>query len=78
MMVVEQMLGKGFDGIINCDYHSSYRKFMKDSSAIMQFCLAHLIRDQKFLAEQNDKVTRNLGATNAARLRGDVQPHSPS
>ena len=25
----------------------------------MQFCLAHLIRDVKFLAEQNDKVTRN-------------------
>ena len=57
--VLDQMLGKAFDGIINCDYHSSYRKFMKDSSAIMQFCLAHLIRDLKFLAEQNDKVTRN-------------------
>jgi transposase len=57
--VLEQMLGKAFDGVINCDYFSAYRRFMKDSSAIMQFCLAHLIRDVKFLAEQNDKVTRN-------------------
>jgi hypothetical protein len=28
----------------------------------MQFCLAHLIRDVKFLSEQNDKVTRNWAA----------------
>jgi transposase len=57
--VLQEMLGTAFDGVINCDYFSAYRKFMKDSSAIMQFCLAHLIRDLKFLAEQNDKVTRN-------------------
>ena len=57
--VLQEVLGTAFDGVINCDYHSSYRKFMKDSSAIMQFCLAHLIRDLKFFAEQNDKVTRN-------------------
>lgn len=57
--VLRQMLGTAFDGVINCDYFSAYRKFMKDSSAVMQFCLAHLIRDLKFLAEQNDPVTRN-------------------
>ena len=57
--VLEQVLGTAFAGIINCDYFSAYRKFMNGSSAIMQFCLAHLIRDVKFLAEQNDQVTRN-------------------
>jgi transposase len=57
--VLQQALGAAFSGVINCDYFSAYRKFMDDSSAIMQFCLAHLIRDVKFLAEQNDKVTRN-------------------
>jgi transposase len=57
--VLEEVLGAAFDGVINCDYFSAYRKFMKGSSAIMQFCLAHLIRDLKFLAEQDDKVTRN-------------------
>jgi transposase len=57
--VLEQVLGSAFAGVINCDYFSAYRKFMNGSSAIMQFCLAHLIRDVKFLAEQNDKVTRH-------------------
>ena len=57
--VLEQVLGTAFAGVINCDYFSAYRKFMNGSSAIMQFCLAHLIRDVKFLSEQNDKVTRN-------------------
>jgi transposase len=57
--VLEEVLGTAFAGVINCDYFSAYRKFMNNSSAIMQFCLAHLIRDVKFLAEQNDKVTRN-------------------
>lgn len=57
--VLHQVLGAAFSGVIHCDYFSAYRKFMKDSSAIMQFCLAHLIRDVKFLAEANDKVTRN-------------------
>ncbi|MDD3540970.1 MAG: IS66 family transposase [Kiritimatiellia bacterium] len=57
--VLRQVLGSAFDGVISCDYYSAYLCFMKESSAVMQFCLAHLIRDVKFLAESGDKVTRN-------------------
>lgn len=57
--VLRQVLGAAFDGVISCDYYSAYLCFMKESSAVMQFCLAHLIRDVKFLAESGDKVTRN-------------------
>ena len=57
--VLLALLGATFDGVIHCDYFSAYRKFMKDSSAVMQFCLAHLIRDVKFLGESTDKVTHN-------------------
>jgi transposase len=57
--VLRQVLGSAFDGVISCDYYSAYLCFMKESSAVMQFCLAHLIRDVKFLAETGDKVTRN-------------------
>lgn len=57
--VLIALLGAAFDGVIHCDYFSAYRKFMKNSSAVMQFCLAHLIRDVKFLAESTDPVTRN-------------------
>jgi len=57
--VLRDVLGAAFSGVISCDYYSAYQCFMKESSAIMQFCLAHLIRDVKFLAESADKVTRN-------------------
>ena len=57
--VLMDILGAAFAGVIHCDYFSAYRKFMQDSSAVMQFCLAHLIRDVKFLAESSDKVTQN-------------------
>ncbi len=52
-------MGSTFSGVISCDYYCAYLCFMKESSAVMQFCLAHLIRDVKFLAESTDKVTRN-------------------
>lgn len=58
-VVLRDVLGTAFDGVISCDYYSAYHCFMKESSAVMQFCLAHLIRDVKFLAESSDKVTRN-------------------
>jgi len=58
-VVLRDVLGTAFDGVISCDYYSAYHCFMKESSAVMQFCLAHLIRDVKFLAESTDKVTRN-------------------
>jgi len=58
-VVLREVLGTAFNGVISCDYYSSYHCFMKESSAVMQFCLAHLIRDVKFLAESTDKVTRN-------------------
>jgi len=57
--VLLDVLGSAFDGVISCDYYSAYLRFKKESSAVMQFCLAHLIRDVKFLAESSDKITRN-------------------
>ena len=48
--VLIQTLGKKFEGVIGCDYFSAYRKFMRlDENVKLQFCLAHLIRDIKFL-----------------------------
>lgn len=67
--VLMKLLGPAFDGVISCDYFSAYRKFMKNSAAILQFCLAHLIRDVKYLAESNDKVTRNWADKTLDQLR---------
>ena len=49
--VLIEVLGKEFCGILGCDYFSAYRKFMGLMNGLVQFCLAHLIRDVKFLAE---------------------------
>jgi transposase len=59
--VLVDVLGKEFGGVLGCDYFSAYRKYMKDSHALVQFCLAHLIRDVKFLTTLPDRVTANYG-----------------
>jgi len=47
--VLLEALGEDFDGVLGCDYFSAYRKYMGEVGAQVQFCLAHLIRDVKFL-----------------------------
>jgi transposase len=59
--VLIEVLGEEFDGVLGCDYFSAYRKYMKDFSVALQFCLAHLIRDVKFLAEHPDPKNREYG-----------------
>ena len=46
---------------MGCDYFSAYRKFMKDFHVAVQFCIAHLIRDIKFLTTLPDLPTRAYG-----------------
>ncbi len=49
--VLEEMLKKDFTGIIGADYWGAYRKYARLFDIRMQYCLAHLIRDIRFLAE---------------------------
>jgi hypothetical protein len=59
--VLIEVLGKEFDGILGCDYFSAYRKYMKDFNVTVQFCLAHLIRDIRYLTKLPDESTRAYG-----------------
>jgi len=59
--VLIEVLGKEFEGTLGCDYFSAYRKFMKDFHVAVQFCIAHLIRDIKFLTTLPDEPTRAYG-----------------
>lgn len=59
--VLLDVLGKEFDGVLGCDYFGAYRKYMEDFDIVLQFCLAHLIRDVRYLTTLSDKVTRNYG-----------------
>jgi transposase len=47
--VLLDVLGKEFDGVLGCDCFSAYRRYMRECNVVVQFCLAHLIGDVKFL-----------------------------
>jgi transposase len=47
--VLIEVLGREFDGVLGCDHFSAYRRYMRECSVAVQFCLAHLIREVKFL-----------------------------
>ncbi len=47
--VLVEVLGEEFNGVLGCDYFSAYRKYMRVFGVLLQFCMAHLIRDVKFL-----------------------------
>jgi len=47
--VLMDILGKDFEGVLGCDCFSAYRRYMRECNIVIQFCLAHLIRDVKFL-----------------------------
>jgi transposase len=59
--VLMDILGKEFKGILGCDYFSAYRRYLRECGVILQFCLAHLIRDVKFLTTLPDERDRRYG-----------------
>lgn len=59
--VLIEILGKEFNGVLGCDYFSAYRKYMKDFNITIQFCIAHLIRDIKYLTSLPDTETKEYG-----------------
>jgi len=67
--VLIETLGREFNGVLGCDYFSAYRKYLGDVDCLVQFCLAHLIRDVKFLLDLPDPVTANYGRRLLGALR---------
>jgi transposase len=59
--VLVETLGTEFNGVLGCDYFSAYRKYMKDCGVLVQFCLAHLLRDVRFLVEHPDRKNQVYG-----------------
>jgi transposase len=59
--VLVGVLGAEFDGVLGCDYFSSYRRYQREFGVLLQFCLAHLIRDVKYLTTLPDPRDRAYG-----------------
>ena len=65
-----EMLGADFQGILGCDFFTSYRCYMTGFGGVLQFCLAHFIREVKFLLELPDKSVRFFGELLLEAFRG--------
>lgn len=68
--VLFEVIGREFDGVLGCDYFSAYRKYMKDADVLVQFCLAHLIRDVRYLTTLRSPATVAYGERLLRGLRG--------
>jgi transposase len=67
--VLIEVLGKEFDGVLGCDCFSAYRRYMREFDVTLQFCLAHLIRDVKFLMTLPGKKEQAYGTRLRDALR---------
>ena len=67
--VLMSILGKEYAGVLGCDYLSTYRRYMRECNIVVQFCLAHLIRDVKFLTTLPDEREKAYGE----RLREEIR-----
>jgi transposase len=67
--VLIDVLGEEFDGVLGCDYFSAYRRYHREFGVELQFCLAHLIRDVKYLATLPDPRDRAYGERLREALR---------
>src|SRR3954454_7441084 len=67
--VLIEVLGTEFDGVLGCDYFSAYRRYHREFGVALQFCLAHLIRDVKFLTTLPDARDRAYGERLREALR---------
>jgi len=67
--VLLEVLGEEFDGVLGCDYFSAYRRYMRKCNVLVQFCLAHLIRDVNYLTTLPDARDRAYGERLREALR---------
>src|SRR4051812_6229966 len=67
--VLIEVLGQEFNGVLGCDYFSAYRRYRREFGVLLQFCLAHLIRDVKFLTTLPDARERAYGERLREALR---------
>ena len=69
--VLRELL-RGFKGIIVCDYYSVYRTVAAELGLTIQFCVAHLKRDIKYLTEFKHKPELVVYGERLYKLLGEI------
>jgi transposase len=67
--VLLEVLGEEFEGVLGCDYFSAYRRYMREWDVQLQFCLAHLIREVRFVMTLPNAQERAYGERFAQALK---------
>jgi transposase len=67
--VLLEVLGQEFRGVLGCDYFSAYRRYMRECGVVVQFCLAHLVREVRFLTTLPGAAERAYGERFLGALR---------
>ena len=67
--VLEAFLGREYSGTLSCDFFGAYRKFARLSSASLQYCWSHLIREVRYLAESKVKKVLRYGERLLEQIR---------
>jgi transposase len=67
--VLLEVLGTEFNGVLGCDFFSAYRRYMRECGIQVQFCLAHFIREVKYLTTLPDARDRAYGERLRETLR---------
>jgi len=68
--ILMDLLGTQFKGILGCDCYSAYRKYARTCGVLLQFCMAHLIREVKYFCEHPDKHVQKYGEGLLDSLKG--------
>jgi len=73
--VLNDVLGPEYYGTIGCDYFSAYHKYLKDTGGDAQFCLAHLIRELRFLQDHSPPETEQYAQRSLSAIGRLFQSH---
>jgi len=67
--VLMDILGQNFAGILGADFWGAYRKYARQCGVRIQFCLAHLVREVKYLGEFPEPSVQSYGQGLLAGLK---------
>jgi transposase len=68
--VLMDVLGQNFQGLLGADFWGAYRKYARQCGILIQFCLAHLIREVKYLCEFPEPSVQRYGQALLEEIKG--------
>lgn len=68
--VLMDVLGQDYSGTLGADFWGAYRKYARQCNILIQFCLAHLVREVKYLCEFPEPSVQRYGQALLAELKG--------